>query len=127
MLSHPTLDKLQSLRLRGMYQALTEQMTMPDIGDVSFDERLGLLVDHELTERDDRQLTTRLHKAKLRQAACRRALKIGACSYKSLESILKQGLDTIPLPATAKAHTALDHANIRGPKYDHSGEGPSSC
>ena len=70
MLSHPTLDKLQSLRLRGMYQALTEQMTMPDIGDVSFDERLGLLVDRELTERDDRQLTTRLHKAKLRQAAC---------------------------------------------------------
>ena len=70
MRSHPTLDKLQSLRLRGMSQALTEQMTMPDIGDVSFDERLGLLVDRELTERDDRQLTTRLHKAKLRQAAC---------------------------------------------------------
>ena len=70
MLSHPTLDKLQSLRLRGMVQALSEQMTMPDIGDLSFDERLGLLVDRELTERDDRRLKTRLQKAKLRQAAC---------------------------------------------------------
>lgn len=70
MFSHPTLDKLQSLRLRGMAQALTEQMAMPDINDLSFDERLGLLVDRELTERDDRRLKTRLQKAKLRQAAC---------------------------------------------------------
>jgi hypothetical protein len=31
MLTHPTLDKLQSLRLSGMYQALLEQMTMPAI------------------------------------------------------------------------------------------------
>ena len=70
MLTHPTLDKLQSLRLSGMYQALMEQMNMPDIGDLNFEERLGLLVDRELTERDDRRLKTRLHKAKLRQAAC---------------------------------------------------------
>ena len=70
MLSHPTLDKLQSLRLSGMYQALMEQMSMPDIDELNFEERLGLLVDRELTARDDRRLTTRLHKAKLRQAAC---------------------------------------------------------
>jgi transposase len=61
------------------------------------------------------------------EAACRRALKIGACSYKSLESILKQGLDNTPLPTTPKAQTALDHDNIRGPKYYQSGEGSSSC
>jgi DNA replication protein DnaC len=70
MLNHPTLDKLQSLRLSGMYQALIEQMNMADIGDLSFEERLGLLVDRELTARDGRRLKTRLHKAKLRQAAC---------------------------------------------------------
>ncbi len=70
MLTHPTLDKLQHLRLRGMYQALREQMTMPDIDTLSFDERFGLLVDRELTDRDDRRLHTRLLKATLRQAAC---------------------------------------------------------
>ena len=70
MLTHPTLDKLQRLGLSGMAQALREQMNMPDIGDLSFEERLGLLVDRELTARDDRRLKTRLHKAKLRQAAC---------------------------------------------------------
>ena len=58
MLSHPTLDKLQSLRLNGMYQALMEQMNMADIGELSFEERLGLLVDRELTDRDDRRLKT---------------------------------------------------------------------
>ena len=70
MLHHPTLDKLQALRLHGMYHALVEQMQMPEIATLSFDERLGLLVDRELTEREDRRLTTRLRQAKLRQAAC---------------------------------------------------------
>src|SRR5215467_4178140 len=54
MLTHPTLDKLQ----------------MSDIAALSFEERFGLLVDRELTERDTRRLTTRLRQAKLRQTAC---------------------------------------------------------
>jgi DNA replication protein DnaC len=70
MLTHPTLDKLQSLKLNGMVQALMEQMKLPDITELSFEERLGLLVDREITQRDDRRLTNRLHKAKLRQHAC---------------------------------------------------------
>jgi len=70
MLHHPTLDKLQTLRLHGMYHALVEQMQMPEITTLSFEERLGLLVDRESTEREDRRLTTRLRQAKLRQAAC---------------------------------------------------------
>ena len=53
-----------------MYHALLEQMTMPDIDSLSFDERLGLLVDREMTDRDSKRLKTRLHHAKLRQAAC---------------------------------------------------------
>ena len=36
------------------------------------------------------------------EAACRRALTIGACSYKSIESILKNGLDRTPLPTTSR-------------------------
>ena len=61
------------------------------------------------------------------EAACRRALKIGACSYKSIESILKQGLDQTPLPTKPKTQLTLDHANIRGPKYYQLSEGDSSC
>ena len=46
------------------------------------------------------------------EAACRRALTIGACSYKSIESILKNGLDRAPLPASPPAPAPLRHANI---------------
>jgi DNA replication protein DnaC len=70
MLTHPTLDKLQSLKLTGMYQALMEQRHMPDIDALAFEERLGLLVDREMTERDQRRLRTRLQRAKLRVSAC---------------------------------------------------------
>ena len=70
MLTHPTLDKLQTLRLTGMYQALIEQRQVPDMAALTFEERLGLLVDRELTERENRRLTTRLRQAKRRQTAC---------------------------------------------------------
>ena len=70
MLNHPTLDKLHELRFTGMAKALSEQMALPDIDDLSFEERLGLLVDREATEREDRRLQTRLRQAKLKQNAC---------------------------------------------------------
>ena len=63
MLPHPTLDKLQTLRLTGMLKALNEQLKTPDIDSLSFEERLGLLVDRELTERDDKRLSSRLRQA----------------------------------------------------------------
>ncbi len=70
MLNHPTLDKLETLRFTGMAKALTEQISLPDIEALSFEERLGLLIDREMTEREDRRLKTRLHKAKPKQNAC---------------------------------------------------------
>ena len=70
MLNHPTLDKLQALRFTGMLKALIEQAAMPDIDALSFEERLGLLIDREMTEREDRRLKTRLRQAKLKQSAC---------------------------------------------------------
>src|SRR6056297_2789145 len=70
MLTHPTLEKLRALRLPGMLKALQEQQRMPDIGTLGFEERLGLLIDRELTERENRRLETRLKKAKLRHCCC---------------------------------------------------------
>ena len=70
MLHHPTLEKLQQLRLTGMHKALAEQAGQPDIADLTFEERLGLLADRELTEREDRRLQTRLRQAKLKHNAC---------------------------------------------------------
>ncbi len=69
MLTHPTLDKLQRLKFTGMATALAEQMAMPDIEELAFEERLGLLIDREITERENRRLTSRLRRAKLKHNA----------------------------------------------------------
>jgi len=68
-LIHPILDKLRTLRLNAMARTLEEQMQMSDIESLSFEERLGLLVDMEATDRENRRLKTRLIKARLRQNA----------------------------------------------------------
>ncbi len=70
MLNHPTIEKLKAMRLMGMVSAFEDQQKTQDIGSLSFEERLGLLVDREQTERDSRRLKTRLTKAKLKQQAC---------------------------------------------------------
>jgi DNA replication protein DnaC len=70
MLVHPIIDKLQSLRFFGMRCAFEEQMQTADIDQLNFEERMGLLVDREMTERENRRFKTRLTKAKLRQHAC---------------------------------------------------------
>jgi hypothetical protein len=51
-------------------------------------------------------------------AACRRALEINACSYSSVQSILKNGLDSRPR-TRATDEPAITHTNIRGADYFH--------
>jgi DNA replication protein DnaC len=70
MLTHPLFEKLTQLRLLGMLLALKELMNATDTERLSFEERLGLLVDREVCHRENRQLSSRLKKAKLRQSAC---------------------------------------------------------
>ena len=54
------------------------------------------------------------------EAACTRALAIGAHRYRSVASILDKGLDRQPVTAPAQAELALpEHANVRGPDYYH--------
>jgi transposase len=52
------------------------------------------------------------------EAACGRALEIGARSYASVKSILKNNLDR-QRPAPATDGPAIAHINIRGPGYFH--------
>jgi DNA replication protein DnaC len=70
MLIHPILEQLQQLKLTGMHRALEQQLQMTDLEQLSFEERLGLLIDCETTERADRRLQYRLRKARLKQNAC---------------------------------------------------------
>jgi len=51
------------------------------------------------------------------EAACRRALAVNALSYRSIDSILKHGLEAQPLPAPVPPVLPIAHANIRGAHY----------
>jgi DNA replication protein DnaC len=70
MLTEETLTKLSQLRLHGFATALTQQLDDEQYDELTFAERVGLLVDREWTEREARRLTRRLQHAKLRELAC---------------------------------------------------------
>ena len=71
MMPQHTLSQLHQLRLDGMARALEEQWTLPASHSLSFDERLGLLLDRELAWRDNQRLVRLRKKAKLKYSnAC---------------------------------------------------------
>jgi transposase len=53
------------------------------------------------------------------EAACRRGISIGATSYRSIASILKNGLDKAFLAESAPEADSIHHGNIRGQGYYH--------
>ena len=70
MLREATLNRLREMRLRGMADAFLVQEESAAAAGLSFEERLGLLVDAEWTERRSRALARLLREARLRLPAC---------------------------------------------------------
>src|SRR5438552_12880979 len=70
MLHQPTLEKLEAMRLHGMAQAWRELAQSEQTGDLSFEERMALLVDRQFTWRQNEAFQARLRRAKLRANAC---------------------------------------------------------
>ncbi|MCL7944664.1 IS21-like element ISSpu5 family helper ATPase IstB [Marinobacter sp. ATCH36] len=102
MLKHPTLDKLHALKLTGMAAALADQSATPDITELTFEERLGLLVDREMTERDNRRMTSRLRRARLRHNAI----------LEDLDYRNSRGLDKGLVQSLASCHWVKEHLNV---------------
>ena len=69
MLTHPTLDQLNQLGLTAMAQALKAQGDDLAVRELSFEERLGLLLQSEAAYRETKRYQARLHHAKLRVRA----------------------------------------------------------
>ena len=70
MLQEPMMEKMLAMRLHGMADALKTQEQDPGARELSFLERLALLVDHQWNWRQNQALARRLHVAKLRGNAC---------------------------------------------------------
>ncbi|MBA2684050.1 MAG: ATP-binding protein [Gemmatimonadaceae bacterium] len=79
MHNEPTLEKLKMLRLNGLAAAWDEQQRSPGVGSLSFDERLGMLIDAEWTSRENKKISRSLKEAKLRLTeACIEAIEYPA-------------------------------------------------
>lgn len=102
MLIHPTMEKLAALKLEGMAQALAEQLQMRDLEGLGFEERLGLLVDREMTERRNRKLQVRLKKAHLRLNA----------SIEDIDFRSPRGLDKSMIMGLSSCRWVEEHHNV---------------
>jgi len=102
MLASPTMEKLRELRLLGMAKAWEEQLSSSQYAKLSFEERLGHLVEREHTERENRRLSSRLHKAKLRHHAC----------LEDINFSHTRGLDRTLVLTLAKCRWVKDHRNL---------------
>ena len=102
MLTHPLFDKLTTLRLLGMLAGLKELLNSSDTERLSFEDRLGLLVDREICVRENRQLASRLKKAKLRQSAC----------IEDVDFRHRRGLDQALFMQLARCGWINEHQNV---------------
>ena len=70
MFMQPTIDKLHALKLTGMADAVRKQLEDPGASQLSFEERLGLIIDHHWSWKENQALQRRLMNSKLRRDAC---------------------------------------------------------
>lgn len=102
MLTNPTMNKLVALSLTGMAAALKEQLERADYATLAFEDRLGLLVDREVSERENRRLERNLRAAKLRTSA----------SIEDLDLHHPRGLDRSVILSLADAQWVRAHQNV---------------
>jgi len=102
MLDSPTIDGLKALRLDAMAAALAEQREQASYTGLGFEERLGLLVDRELTARASRRMDRCLKAARLRTPA----------AVEDIDFRHPRGLDRAHILDLAQAHWADHHRSI---------------
>jgi DNA replication protein DnaC len=87
---------------RRLFKPLKEQLQMPEIQTLGFEERLGLLLDRELSIRENRRLQTRLKQAKLRESA----------AIEDLDYRVHRGLDKALMSRLAGSQWIREHLNV---------------
>jgi len=102
MLNQPTMEKLLTMRLHGMVEALKTQEQDPSVNELSFLERLSLLVDQQWSWRENQALERRLKAAKLRGPAC----------VEDIDYRAARGLDKSVVRALANSAWVRNHENI---------------
>lgn len=102
MLTENLIDQMNTLKVSGMAEAFREQISQPNHANLSFEDRLGLLLDREILTRESKRIKNLQKRAKLRQAA-------------SIENICfknKRGLDKASVMSLSKCDFIRHHHNL---------------
>lgn len=102
MLNQPTIETLRQLKLTGMVKALLEQQENQNLRSLDFEERLGLMVERERIEQENRLMESRLRRAKLGQSA----------PYENLDLRSGRGLDKSLLASLSTCSWIRSHHNL---------------
>ena len=103
MLTHPTIDQLRELKLMGMAQVLAEQLADKTASELSFEERIGLMIEREMAVRRNKLLQSRLKRAKLH------------CGQASLEDVnyeKSRGFDKSTIAKLATGEWVRQHQSL---------------
>jgi DNA replication protein DnaC len=103
MLNEPTVDKLKTMGLHTIAEAWQKQQGTAEATSLSFDERLGLLVDAEWTFRENRRIGRALREAKL---------KLGQACLEDLDYSPKRELDKSVVRQLATCRWIAEHQNV---------------
>jgi DNA replication protein DnaC len=103
MLNEQTIDKLKHLGLHGMVKAWEAQQGDASAGELTFDERLGLLVDTEYFVRENKRLVRLLREAKL---------KIGQACIENIDYSPKREIDKTAIRQLATCRWVQEHQTI---------------
>ena len=102
VLTNQTIEGLLALRLPAMAAGVAEQAASAAHHCLSFDERLGLLVDRELAEREERRLARYLKAARLRTDAV----------VEDIDFRRRRGLDRAAVLGLAEGAWVTNHHNV---------------
>lgn len=102
MLTEPLIQQLAELHLRGMAAALEQQLASPDLERQAFENRLGLMIQHERIERGNARLAQRLRWAKLPVQAC----------IEDLDTRTARGIDPGQLGQLTDLAWVREHLNL---------------
>ena len=103
MLNEPTIEKLKALKLTAFADAWTTQQKDPEMVKLSFDERLGMLVDAEWLHRENARLERCFKEAKLR---------ISSACVEDIDYAGKRELDKSVVRQLATCRWVAEHQNV---------------
>jgi DNA replication protein DnaC len=103
VLTEPTMEKLQALRLEALGAAWAEQQKTPDVQKLSFDERLGMLIDAQWLHRENKRLARSLREARLR---------IGNACVEDIDYPPRRELEKATIRQLATCRWIEEHQNV---------------